>query len=166
MLLRLETMVLSAEEIPLSAIRRKLASALDVVVHLGRLRDKSRRVLEITEVVGYEGDEIMLNPLFQFEDTGESRGQVQGRLMRINRLLRVDKLQLAGCMEAYEKVTERDDCLAEEGRKYGSEQEEGSVDRGDPGGGDRLDPCGVALLYPDPGTDPGGSGRLLCGIRI
>ena len=101
MLIRLETMVLSAEDLPLRAIRRKVASALDIVVHLGRLRDKSRRVLEITEVVGYEGEEIMLNPLFQFEDAGELGGPVQGRLVQMNRLIRVDKLQMAGCMGEY-----------------------------------------------------------------
>ncbi len=101
MLIRLETMILSAEELPLAAIRRKIASALDVVVHLGRLRDKSRRVLEITEVVGYEGDEIVLNPLFQFEDTGEKNGKVQGRLVRMNRLIHLEKLQMSGCMDFY-----------------------------------------------------------------
>ena len=101
MLIRLETMVLSAEDLPLRAIRRKVASALDIGGHLGRLRDKSRRVLEITEVVGYEGEEIMLNPLFQFEDAGELGGPVQGRLVQMNRLIRVDKLQMAGCMGEY-----------------------------------------------------------------
>ena len=105
MLLRLETMVLSAEDLPLTAIRRKIASALDIIVHLGRLRDKSRRALEITEVVGYEGDEIVLRPLFLFEDTGDAGGKVQGRLVRMNRLLHVDKLCLAGCMEDYERYS-------------------------------------------------------------
>ncbi len=106
MLLRLETMVLSAEEIPLAAIRRKIASALDIIVHLGRLRDKSRRVLEITEVMGYEGDEIVLRPLFQFEDAGDAGGRVQGRLIRVNRLFHVEKLCMAGCMEAYRILSE------------------------------------------------------------
>ena len=101
MLIRLETMVLSAEDLPLRAIRRKIASALDIVIHLGRLRDKSRRVLEITEVVGIEGEEIMLNPLFQFEDAGEVGGPVQGHLVQMNRLVRVEKLQMAGCMGEY-----------------------------------------------------------------
>ena len=106
MLLRLETMVLSAEEIPLAAIRRKIASALDIIVHLGRLRDKSRRVLEITEIMGYEGDEIVLNPLFQFEDAGDAGGKVEGRLVRVNRLYHVEKLCMAGCMDAYRILSE------------------------------------------------------------
>ena len=105
-LLRLETMVLSAEEIPLAAIRRKIASALDIIVHLGRLRDKSRRVLEITEIMGYEGDEIVLNPLFQFEDAGDAGGKVEGRLVRVNRLYHVEKLCMAGCMDAYRILSE------------------------------------------------------------
>lgn len=96
MFLRLETMVLSAEELPIPAIKRQIASALDVVVQLGRLRDKSRRVLEISEVLGCEGDEIVLNPLFQFEETGEQGGRIRGRLMRVNQLLLVDKLKSAG----------------------------------------------------------------------
>ena len=101
MLLRLETMVLSAEDLPVAAIRRRIASALDVVVHLGRLRDRSRRVLEITEITGYEGDEIVLNPLFQFEEAGELGGRVNGRLLRLNQLLQVDKLKLAGVYELF-----------------------------------------------------------------
>ena len=101
MLLRLETMVLSAEDLPVTAIRRRIASALDIVVHLGRLRDRSRRVLEITEIVGYEGDEIVLNPLFQFEDAGELGGRVNGRLVRLNQLLQVDKLRLTGVYDLY-----------------------------------------------------------------
>jgi len=96
MFLRLETMVLSAEELPVPAIKRQIASALDVVVQLGRLRDKTRRVLEISEVSGCEGDEIMLNPLFQFEETGEQRGRIRGRLQRVNQLLLVEKLKTAG----------------------------------------------------------------------
>ena len=104
MLLRLETMVLSAEDLPLRAIRRKIASAIDIVVHLGRLRDKSRRVLEIAEILGYEGEEIMLNPIFQFEDAGEGSGIVQGRLAQVSRLVRIQKLQLAGCMGEYLKL--------------------------------------------------------------
>ena len=104
MLLRLETMVLSAEDLPLRAIRRKIASAIDIVIHLGRLRDKSRKVLEIAEVTGYEGEEIMLYPIFQFEDAGECSGAVHGQLVQVNRLVRIDKLQMAGCMGEYVKL--------------------------------------------------------------
>lgn len=63
MLARLETMVLMGMELPLSAIRRQIASGVDIIVHLGRLRDKSRRVLEIVEILGYENDEIVTAPL-------------------------------------------------------------------------------------------------------
>ena len=71
MLSRLETMVLMGMDIPLIAIRKQLASAIDIIVQLDRLRDKSRRVTEITEVVGYEDGEIRLNPLFVFKETAE-----------------------------------------------------------------------------------------------
>lgn len=69
---RLETLVLTEADMPLAAIRRQIASALDLIVHLGRLRDKSRHVLEITEVIGFEGGEVTLNPLYRFAGEGES----------------------------------------------------------------------------------------------
>ena len=71
MLARLENMVLMGMELPLAAIRQQIASGVDIIVHLGRLRDKSRKVLEIVELTGYKNDEILLNPLFVFEETGE-----------------------------------------------------------------------------------------------
>ena len=67
MLYRLETMVLMGMEIPAVAVRRQLASGIDLMIHLGRLRDKRRVLLEISEIAGYENDEIMLNPIFLFE---------------------------------------------------------------------------------------------------
>ena len=68
MLLRLETMVLMAGmELPLAAVRRQIASAVDIIVHLGRLRDKSRKVLEIVEITGYEDGEITMEPIFKFD---------------------------------------------------------------------------------------------------
>jgi len=97
MLSRLENMVLMGMELPLAAIRQQIASGVDVIVHLGRLRDKSRRVLEITEVVGCENNEIRLNPLFLFEETGEdSGGNIVGRLQKKGVLLRGNKLKAAG----------------------------------------------------------------------
>lgn len=72
MLARLENMVLMGMDLPLTAIRNQIASGVDVIVHLGRIRDKSRRVLEITEVVGCENGEIRLNPLYQFEELGKT----------------------------------------------------------------------------------------------
>ncbi len=97
MLSRLENMVLMGMELPLSAIRQQIASGLDVIVHLGRLRDKSRKVLEITEVVGCENNEIKLNPLFVYEEAGEdSEGNIVGRLQKRGVLLRESKLRAAG----------------------------------------------------------------------
>ena len=97
MLSRLENMVLMGMEIPLPAIRQQIASGVDIIVHLGRLRDKSRRVLEIAEVAGCEANEIKLNPLFVFEETGEdSRGNILGRLQRKGELLHENKLKAAG----------------------------------------------------------------------
>lgn len=83
MLSRLETMVLMAAPLPLEAIKKQIASALDIIIFLSRLRDYTRRVLEITEVIGYKGGEILLNPLYQFEETGETKnGRIVGHLKR------------------------------------------------------------------------------------
>ncbi|MFQ7492188.1 MAG: CpaF family protein, partial [Lachnospiraceae bacterium] len=69
MLSRLETMVLQgAEGLPLEAVRQQIASAIDIIIHLSRLRDHSRKTMEITEVIGYENGEIILNPLYRFEE--------------------------------------------------------------------------------------------------
>lgn len=98
MLSRLETMVLTASSFPLEAIRQQIASALDVIIHLGRLRDKSRRVLEISEVKGYEAGEIKLNPLFVFQEEGEMFGEkVEGVLKRTkNPLIHTLKFKMSG----------------------------------------------------------------------
>lgn len=97
MLARLENMVLMGVELPLAAIRQQIASGVDIVVHLGRLRDKSRRVLEIAEILGCENNEIKMNPLFVFEELGEdSTGNIVGRLLRKGVLLRENKLKAAG----------------------------------------------------------------------
>lgn len=99
MLCRLENMVLMAVELPLVAIRQQIASGLDIIVHLGRLRDKSRRVLEIIEIVGCENQNIKMNPLFQFEEAGEdSEGRIIGRLSKKGTLLRENKLKGAGML--------------------------------------------------------------------
>lgn len=96
MLSRLETMVLMGMELPLTAVRRQIASGVDIIVHLGRLRDRSRRVLEITEIVGFEGGEIITKPIYQFEETGEEKNKVIGRLVKVDRLTHTDKLLTAG----------------------------------------------------------------------
>lgn len=99
MLSRLETMVLQgAVGLPLEAIRQQIASAVDIIIHLSRLRDKSRKTMEITEVVGYENGQIILNPLYVFEeDQNSTLEKVSGRLMRTkNKMKNTFKLQLSG----------------------------------------------------------------------
>ena len=99
MLSRLETMVLQgAAGLPLEAIRQQIASAVDIIIHLSRLRDKSRKTMEITEVVGYENGQIILNPLFKFEeDENSTLTKVSGSLKRTNNPMKNDyKLRLSG----------------------------------------------------------------------
>ena len=99
MLSRLETMVLQgASGLPLEAIRQQIASAVDIIVHLSRLRDKSRKTMEITEVLGYENGEIILNPLYVFEeDENSTLEKVSGSLNRTkNEMKNVFKLRLSG----------------------------------------------------------------------
>ena len=97
MLARLENMVLMGMDIPLAAIRQQIASGVDIIVHLGRLRDKSRKVLEITEVMECEKNEFRLNSLFRFEEEGEDgQGKLIGKLCRKGELYYEDKLKAAG----------------------------------------------------------------------
>ncbi len=99
MLSRLETMVLQgAAGLPLEAIRQQIASAVDIIIHLSRLRDKSRKTMEITEVVGYENGQIILNPLYKFEeDENSTLDKVSGKLNRTANPMKNDfKLRLAG----------------------------------------------------------------------
>lgn len=98
MLSRLETMVLCGAVLPLEAIRQQIASALDIMIHLSRLRDKTRRVMEISEVTGYKNGEIQLNPLYVFnEQAGSSSEKVVGSLQPTgNRLQNIQKLKLSG----------------------------------------------------------------------
>lgn len=99
MLVRLETMVLMGLEMPLSAVRRQIASGIDILIHLGRLRDKSRRVLEIREVTGYdyESGEIVTSVLYEFlEDGKQKEGRVVGKLHKKEELFHVQKLIRAG----------------------------------------------------------------------
>lgn len=99
MLSRLETMVLQgAAGLPLEAIRQQIASAVDIIIHLSRLRDKSRKTMEITEVVGYENGQIILNPLYVFEeDENSTLTKVSGSLNRTKNPMKNDyKLRLSG----------------------------------------------------------------------
>lgn len=96
MLSRLESMVLMAAELPLDAIRRQIASAIDVIVHLGRLNDRTRRVLEITEIEGVKEGEIILNPLFRFEKEIKDNRSTGLLMSTGNMLKRTDKFKIAG----------------------------------------------------------------------
>jgi len=98
MLSRLETMVLSGAALPVEVIRKQICSAIDVMVHLQRLRDRSRRVVEISEIVGMDEGEVKLNRLFEFVETGEDeRGNVIGELRTTGSGLRhSEKLAMAG----------------------------------------------------------------------
>lgn len=97
MISRLETMVLSGAELPVTVVRQQISSAIDIFVHLARLRDRSRRITEISEVVGMKGDQVMINPLYRFRETGEADGRVKGELEACgNPLMNIDKLSMAG----------------------------------------------------------------------
>ena len=99
MLSRLETMVLSGEAgLPLEAIRQQIASAVDIIIHLSRMRDKSRKTMEITEIVGLENGRIIMNPLFKFEeDENTTVRKVSGSLKRThNKMVHPDKFIASG----------------------------------------------------------------------
>jgi pilus assembly protein CpaF len=94
MLSRLEMMVLMGVDIPLSAIRAQIAAGIDIVVHLGRVSDGSRKIMEISEVIGMVDDQIHLNRLFSFKETQRDKGKVMGIFEKENDLQHCDKLQL------------------------------------------------------------------------
>ena len=97
MLNRLETLVLMGMDIPLPAIRQQISSAIDIIVHLGRLRDRSRKVLAICEIGEVEQGEIQIFPIFSFEEEGEENGRIKGTLKRTSHILRsMDKCKKAG----------------------------------------------------------------------
>ncbi len=100
MLNRLETLVLMGADIPLMAVRKQIASAIDIIVHLGRLRDKSRKVLEVSEVLDCTDGEIEVNKLYVFKEAGEdSGGKVLGELQKTNsELINLLKLSKAGIL--------------------------------------------------------------------
>ena len=100
MLLRLETMVLMGMEMPLPAIRRQMAAGIDIIIHLGRLRDKSRKLLKIVEVLGYEGEEIKLQTLYEFQEREVVDGRIQGEWVKVHDIQRKEKLLAAGYSEA------------------------------------------------------------------
>lgn len=97
MLLRLENMILMSADLPIEAIRRQIASGVDLIIHLGRMRDKSRKVLEISEVKGIQEEQIILNPLFKFQETMEKKNKkVEGTLKKVGNLTHIYKMETAG----------------------------------------------------------------------
>lgn len=97
MMTRLETMILMGIDMPVAVIRQQLTSAIDIIIHLGRLRDKTRRVLQIAEVVGVSRGEVKFNKLFEFAENAESNGRVLGELKATgNKLVNTQKMYFAG----------------------------------------------------------------------
>lgn len=96
MLHRIETMMMMGIDLPLTAIQRQVASALDIIIHLGRLRDKTRKVLQITEILGYEEGKIQMQTLYEFQEEGMKNEKVQGVLVKAADLVHRDKLLAAG----------------------------------------------------------------------
>ncbi len=103
MISRLETMVLTGANIPIQAVRMQISQAVDIIIHLGRLRDRSRKVLKVSEVLGVEDGQVMLNTLYEFVETGEKDGKLIGSLRKVNQLINVDKLIRWNAKELYEE---------------------------------------------------------------
>lgn len=96
MLHRLETMMMMGIDLPLAAIQRQIASALDIIIHLGRLRDKSRKVLQIEEVLGYRDGMICTKTLYEFREEGMENEKVKGILMKVDEIENREKFVAAG----------------------------------------------------------------------
>jgi len=100
MLYRLETMVMMGMDIPVTAIRRQIASGIDLMIHLGRLRDKRRVLLEISEIEGCKDGEIIINPLYRFQElSGNKSGAVHGTWVKKGELYHKEKLLMAGIID-------------------------------------------------------------------
>ena len=100
MLHRLETMMMMGIDLPLNAIQRQIASALDIIIHLGRLRDRSRHVLQIEEVLGYSEGRIQTKTLYEFKEEGVKNEKIKGCVMKTGEIENRDKLVVAG----YQKI--------------------------------------------------------------
>jgi pilus assembly protein CpaF len=105
MLARLETMVLMGMELPMEAIRRQIASGIDILIHLGRMRDKSRKVLQISELNGIQQGVIQLNTLYRFVETDEKGERVNGRWEKEGELKFRQKLQTEGLEAEFERLS-------------------------------------------------------------
>lgn len=111
MLKRLETMVLMGLDIPLAAVKQQIASAVDIIIHLTRMRDKSRKVLKICEVVGMKDGDIETNTLFEFHECGTSGEKLQGSLRKVRDLMQVEKLAHTGLLEVYRDAEHKLPCI-------------------------------------------------------
>lgn len=107
MISRLETMILMALDIPLPAIQRQIASGVDILIHLGRLRDKSRKVLSVEEITGCENGVVSRNVLYRFQEIGTKNGRIVGRWVKENEMKNREKLLAAGYQK--EGVCRRND---------------------------------------------------------
>ena len=96
MLSRLETMILMGMDLPVSAIRGQLSSGIDLIVHMGRMRDRSRKLLEVAEVLGVEEGQIKLSTLYRFRETGEENGKIIGVWDKEEEIRQRFKFDLAG----------------------------------------------------------------------
>lgn len=115
---RLETMVLMGMELPMEAIRRQIVSGFDLMIHLGRLRDGSRKVLEIAEPVGISEENVKLKTLFKFQETGEAEdGKVEGNFIFMGGLEHEEKLKAAGIHKMAETFEKTEVCQALGNRK-------------------------------------------------
>lgn len=96
MITRLETMVLMGMDLPLQAIQRQIASGVDILIHLGRFRDKSRKLISIEEITGCNSEGVQLNMLYQFQETEQRGEKVEGKWVKINEMENKGKLLAAG----------------------------------------------------------------------
>lgn len=99
MLYRLETMMMMGIDLPLRAVQRQVSSALDIIIHLGRLRDNTRKVMQIAEVLDVEDGEIKLQVLYEFQEEGMKNEKITGRFMKVSELKAKEKLMAAGYYE-------------------------------------------------------------------
>lgn len=104
MIKRLETMVLMGLDIPLVAVKQQIASAVDVIIHLSRMHDGSRKVWKICEVVGMKNGEVKLNTLFEINEYNSALNNARGMFRKVNDLMNIDKLLRAGMLEVYQDV--------------------------------------------------------------
>ncbi len=96
MLYRLETMMMMGIDLPLRAVQRQVSSALDIIIHLGRLRDNTRKLMQIVEVLGVEDGEIRLQVLYEFQEEGIENEKITGKFVKVSELKAKEKLMAAG----------------------------------------------------------------------